>query len=550
MNPNKLLLPAILACLAALLFFPFLGNVHLFDWDEINFAESAREMMMTGDYFRVQINFQPFWEKPPLFFWLQVLSMRLFGVGEFAARFPNAVFGVITVLTLFFLGKKLHNPAFGITWVLLYIGSLLPFLYFKSGIIDPIFNYFIFLAVVFLSKSVGANRKQGSAKNAALGGLFIGLAILTKGPVGLLILLLTFLAYFIIRKFKRPVSIPNFLLFLVIAGIVSLAWFGLETVKNGPWFLVEFIQYQIRLFTTPDAGHKQPFFYHFLVVLIGCFPLSVIAIPVFFKRIVYKATDIPDFQLFMKCLFWVVMILFTIATTKIVHYSSMCYLPLSYLAAVRLHDLIAKNYLPDRGLKILYITIGVLLGLVLMAVPLIGLFKDQLVSKYSHLVKDPFALGNLQADVSWQGWEGALGLLFIVLVFVSYKRIQKRQYNEGIGVMCLGSALILFVYTSVVVPKVEQYTQGAAIQFYESLQGKDVYVHTIGYKSYAQYFYSRKQPDINKNALNKEWLLTGAIDKPVYFVSKINRKKEMEAYADVKVIREENGFVFYLRQPD
>ena len=52
--------PFILAVSAIILFMPFLGKVHLFDWDEINFAESAREMIVTGDYARGQINFKPF----------------------------------------------------------------------------------------------------------------------------------------------------------------------------------------------------------------------------------------------------------------------------------------------------------------------------------------------------------------------------------------------------------------------------------------------------------------------------------------------------------
>ena len=50
----------------AILFTHSLGKVHLFDWDEINFAESAREMIETGNYMQVQINYEPFWEKPPL----------------------------------------------------------------------------------------------------------------------------------------------------------------------------------------------------------------------------------------------------------------------------------------------------------------------------------------------------------------------------------------------------------------------------------------------------------------------------------------------------
>ncbi len=83
-NRNLIIQTAILL-LGAVLFLPGLGIVHLFDWDEINFAESAREMIVTGDYLTVQINFEPFWEKPPLFIWMQVLSMKIFGINEFAA---------------------------------------------------------------------------------------------------------------------------------------------------------------------------------------------------------------------------------------------------------------------------------------------------------------------------------------------------------------------------------------------------------------------------------------------------------------------------------
>ena len=63
---NKIRLGIIVISL--LLFIPFLGDVHLFDWDEINFAEAAREMVITGNYSVVQINYQTFFEKPPLFF--------------------------------------------------------------------------------------------------------------------------------------------------------------------------------------------------------------------------------------------------------------------------------------------------------------------------------------------------------------------------------------------------------------------------------------------------------------------------------------------------
>ena len=109
--------------LGIVLFIPFLGNFHLFDWDEINFAESSREMLVSGNFMQVQVNFEPFQEKPPLFFWLQSLSMKIFGVNEFGARFPNALIGILSMLILFGLGKKIRDVKLGLIWVLIYIGS-------------------------------------------------------------------------------------------------------------------------------------------------------------------------------------------------------------------------------------------------------------------------------------------------------------------------------------------------------------------------------------------------------------------------------------------
>ena len=68
----------ILVAAGALFYIPFIGGVALFDWDEINFAEISREMMMTGDYLNIQVNYKAFFEKPPFFFWLQVLSTFLY----------------------------------------------------------------------------------------------------------------------------------------------------------------------------------------------------------------------------------------------------------------------------------------------------------------------------------------------------------------------------------------------------------------------------------------------------------------------------------------
>lgn len=109
-------------------------------------------MLLTGEYFRIKLNFLPFWEKPPLFFWLQSLSMAAFGVNEFSARLPNALIGIATLLILFNIGKRLKDARFGFIWAVAYFGSVLPFLYFKSGIIDPLFNLLIFLSLHYFIK--------------------------------------------------------------------------------------------------------------------------------------------------------------------------------------------------------------------------------------------------------------------------------------------------------------------------------------------------------------------------------------------------------------
>ena len=127
--------------------------------------------------------------------------MKGFGINEFAARLPNAICGILTLLLLFRIGKKLISPQFGIWWSLLYAASFLPHLYFKSGIIDPWFNLFIFAGVYHLIK-LHVFEEENKVKNISLAGVFIGLGIMTKGPVALLIFLLTYSVYILLRRFK------------------------------------------------------------------------------------------------------------------------------------------------------------------------------------------------------------------------------------------------------------------------------------------------------------------------------------------------------------
>jgi len=548
---------------------PFLGGVHLFDWDEINFSECAREMILMEDYLRVHVNFEPFWEKPPFFFWMQALSMHIWGINEYAARFPNAVCGVITLILIFNIGEKLYDKKFGMIWAGAYLGSILPHLYFKSAIIDPFFNLFIFLALYFFilfywQKESYSNiqLKKNKLFYLIVGGLILGLAILTKGPVAYLIICLTLFVYWILQYqlsvisyqlsvisrlrlyiFSRPFTIPQFILFSVVASLIMLTWYGLETLAHGPWFVIEFTKYQYRLFSTPDAGHKGFLGYHFVVLLIGCFPASVFAIRSFFKQTQqYKYQK--DFKRWMLIFFWVVLILFSIVQSKIVHYSSLCYFPLTYLAGLTVYQILQGKINFNRWMKFGLISIGSLFSLVTIALPFLAMKPHLLKPLFSN---DPFAQANLEANVHWTGWEALVGIFLFIIVILSIYFISKKKAELGFKILFSGMAVFVMSTLIFFAAKIELYSQGAAIRFYQSLEGKDCYVETLDFKSYGHLFYAKKQVVQNEQSRNQDWLLNGDIDKPAYFVCKNTKADRYRKMPQLKELKQENGFVFFKR---
>jgi hypothetical protein len=541
----------LIAIVAALLFIPFLGAVHLFDWDEINFAEAAREMIVTGNYSQVQIDFRPFWEKPPLFIWMQAISMNIFGINDFAARLPNALVGIATLLTFFHIGKKQVDEKFGIWWALVYAGSWLPHFYFKSGIIDPTFNYFIFVALYFASRIAWSAKPT---RMAIFSGIFLGLAVLTKGPAAFLIAVLALLVYWIVNKFRIQIKIVHLLLIIVFSLLTTALWFGYEIAAHGWWFVNEFVVYQWRLFSTPDAGHGGPFFYHWIVLLIGCFPASIFLLSYFQTgrtKSIYlqQSAESKDFRVWMWVLFWVVLLLFSIVKTKIVHYSSLCYFPLSYLAALQIYRLLEGKF-SLKGWNIsLIMVIGIILGLAIGLLPLVGIYKHELIPH----IGDPFARANLEADVRFSFGEMGYGIGYMILVIVSCVMLFNKKVKQGLLCLFISTIFILEATVLNFVPKVEKFSQGAAIEYFESFIGKDVYVHPLSYHSYAHLYYTRKQPGgdpayYKDNQKDNKWLLEGNIDKPAYFICRIQDSAPWRAHPNLVVTGEKNGFVFFKRK--
>ncbi len=560
----------LIALIASVIFIPLIGNCPLFDWDEVNFAECAREMIVSGDYSHVQLNFRPFWEKPPLFIWIQALSMNIFGVNEFAARFPNALCAIMTLIALFLIGTKQHSQKFGIVWCILYVTSLLPHFYFRTGIIDPFFNLFILLAVYNCHRFINNPAGNREILNALSAGFFLGLAVLTKGPAALVLLALTILSFLVWTRQMKLVRSRAMIIFIFTTILVSTSWFIIEWAKGNGKIISEFIEYQLRLAETEDSGHGGPFYYHFIVLLIGCFPSSLIFLTSYFK---YR--DLTpyqrNFRKILLCLFWVVLIIFSIVKTKIVHYSSICYFPLTFIAASGIVNSFADLRFV-RINKFLYWITALAIGIASIGLGLFPFIKKPLLD--SEIIKDEFAVQNLQANVHWSGFEILFGVLFLIGATLIYKAIERNKIRFlYAGLACNLAFIILTI--NVIVPKVELFTQRAAIEFYKACATNKCYVETHGFKSYAYLFYSNRRPDDYSNpqqkafieqqldvmvgeghsriksfaVSNQLWMEHGVIDRPAYLVIKKQAEAELLTLPELTKLYERNGFCFFVRMP-
>jgi 4-amino-4-deoxy-L-arabinose transferase-like glycosyltransferase len=537
--------------LAGLFFIPFLGGVHLFDWDEINFAEIAREMVISGDYLRPQMDFTFFTEKPPMFMWFQALSMNIFGIGEFASRFPNALAGVITLLLLYSFGKRINGHRFGLIWVAAYFGSILPHLYFRSGIIDPYFNLFIFLGIYHLilfhwkkDAEKGIDLHRSKWFYLIIAAVFTGMAILVKGPVALLITLITLATYWLYAKLRFYINAYELSIYLLFVLITSGIWFALVTLLYGSKFIIEFTIRQWELFANQDAGHGGFIGYHFVVLLIGCFPASIFMLRSMGKMNFDKPIQ-KDMRRWMLMLFWVVLILFTIVNTKIVHYSSLAYFPLTYLAAAVIEQLIEKKIINRVWMRIGLLAIAIPFGIAIMALPWLMMDTTMVKGLFS---ADPFAVANLDAAVQWTGWESLSGAIFIGITVLGVYFIWKEEWKKAIISLFGGGAVFVFITLIFFIGRVEAISQAAAIEFYESKKGCDCYVQPVAYKSYGHFFYSEIPMESNPFHRDIQWLKYGDIDKDVYFVTKITNSEDLGQLTDVKKLYEKNGFVFWERK--
>ena len=252
---------SILLFVSAIILFINIGGWDLWNPDEPRYAQVAREMMQTGSYLVPHINSEIYPDKPPLFFWLIALASRSFGdVTSASARIPSAIACLGVILLTYLLGRTLYNQTVGfLAGLILLTTAQFTWLALRANI-DMTLTLWTTLALFLFY--VGYTREKSKTGWYLLSYGAMGLAVLTKGPVGFAIPLIT-IALFLVaqRQFKQFKELSIGKGVLIIIGITA-AWLVPACFLGGGEYAREIIFKQTLGRTVDSFSHQQPFYYY------------------------------------------------------------------------------------------------------------------------------------------------------------------------------------------------------------------------------------------------------------------------------------------------
>lgn len=334
-----------------LAFFWNLGSTGLIDETEPLFAEAARQMTVTGDWITPFFDGETRFDKPALIYWLIALAYKILGVNSWAVRLPSAIaaMGLVSLgfYTLLLFGDSTSKSTVQSTrnWFCAALGSAvmalnpLTIVWARTGVSDMLLTGCIGAALFsFFIGYAQPSKPDIQARWYLAFYVLIAGAILTKGPVGIVLpglIIGLFLLY--LGNALEVLREMRLLLGSVVIAAIALPWYVLVIWRNGRAFIDSFFGYHnLERFTEVVNGHAAPWYFYFLVVLLGFAPWSVylpsaIARLQFWQRSRWRSAPRSS-QLGLFALFWFATIFgfFTIAVTKLPSYV----LPLMPAAAI------------------------------------------------------------------------------------------------------------------------------------------------------------------------------------------------------------------------
>ena len=385
----------------------------LIDRDEPRFAEASREMIQRRDYIIPYFNNHLRLDKPPLTYWAQVASYRIFGENDFAARFPSAVAAALIAVSLLFRGSRIGSERVGWRAAIIFTLCLQTFIHAKAAVADMWLVLFVSTAhwsglellrdgLTDSSKrptlnaersasnsegkhqtSIPVKDKTGQAIKHRISFwwffFYISLALgfLAKGPIAWVPLLTVGSTIFYApnlqlgRRFKFVRGILLMLAIVAVWGIPAL----IRT--HGEFFTIGIGRHVIsRSFTTMEGHGASSFWmyllllpFYFVTVFGSLFPWSI-KLPSLMKRLWRDRDNIDNYLLSGTA---IIFIIFSLITTKLPHYTLPAFSLLALLLA-RHWQGAALSRAPQSAAasrRSLFRIIAVTTGCVLVAIALI-----------------------------------------------------------------------------------------------------------------------------------------------------------------------------------
>ena len=278
-----------------------LGSTGLVDETEPLFAEAARQMLETGDWITPYFNDETRFDKPPLIYWLMAVGYRLIGVNEWAVRLPSALAAIALVGICFYTLHTFPAPKSSLRqrWLSAWIGAavaafnLHTIIWARTGVSDMLLSGCMGTALLcFFGGYASREGMRAESYVYPANGWYwafyvlLALAVLTKGPVGVLlpgIIIVPFLLY--VGKLKAVLQEMGLVLGGLIFLLIAVPWFVLVIVKHGSAYTNTFFGYHnFERFTEVVNGHSAPWYYYFLIVL-GLFAPWSVYLPVAIARL-------------------------------------------------------------------------------------------------------------------------------------------------------------------------------------------------------------------------------------------------------------------------
>jgi 4-amino-4-deoxy-L-arabinose transferase-like glycosyltransferase len=222
---------SVIILLSSILLFANLHKGDLSGYDDSLYAHEGKQMLVTGDWWSIRLNGALNFEYPPMFIWLEALSMKIFGISDFAAKFPAALAGLLTIILVFCIARELSEEFWlPICAALVLMLSQYYMKYAMRAMTDAPFTLFFTLALFLYIKGLKRPRYL------IFCGLAIGSAILTRSILGLIPVGIILGHQIVTRHYQRP-RLRYFLSGLAIALLLPFIWYFSQYLLHGDRFL-------------------------------------------------------------------------------------------------------------------------------------------------------------------------------------------------------------------------------------------------------------------------------------------------------------------------